>query len=129
MKKFLLILLFAVALSTKNETHVPEKTHSEWFEILEKNYKIFYASLPTNLRKAVTLYKKHKTWEPFILKLEKLGEQNATKICPKYKPRVDHYKPNKPYIPKPIPVDPMHLPGTCLTIVNAIVNIIKRFKK
>ena len=58
MKKFLLILLFAVALSTKTETHVPETTHSEWFEILEKNYKIFYASLPTNLRKAVYLLKK-----------------------------------------------------------------------
>ena len=129
MKKFLLILLFAVALSTKNETHVPETTHSKWVEILEKNYKIFYASLPTNLRKAVTLYKKHKTWEPFISKLEKLGEQNATKICQKKRPPIVHYKPNNPYIPKPIPVDPMHLPGTCLTIVNAIVNFIKRFKK
>ena len=129
MKKFLLILLFAVALSTKNETHVPETTHSKWVEILEKNYKIFYASLPTNLRKAVTLLKKHKTWENYIMKLEKLGEQNATKICPKIRPPIVHYKPNKPYIPKPIPVDPMHLPGTCLTIVNAIVNIIKRFKK
>ena len=132
MKKFLLILLFAVALSTKNETHVPETTHSKWVEILEKNYKIFYASLPTNLRKAVTLYKKHKTWEPFISKLEKLGEQNATKICQKKRPPIPivHYKPIKPYNPiHPNPVDPMHLPGTCLTIVNAIVNIIKRFKK
>ena len=126
MKKFLLILLFAVALSTKNETTIPETTHSKWFEILEKNYKIFYASLPTNLRKAVTLYKKHKTWEPFISKLEKLGEQNATKICQKKRPPIPivHYKPIHPN-----PVDPMHLPGTCLTIVNAIVNIIKRFKK
>ena len=122
MKKLLLILLFAVALSTKNETHVPEKTHSEWFEILEKNYKIFYASLPTNLRKAVTLYKKHKTWEKTILKLEQLGEENATQICPKY------YHKHNPYH-KPIYVDPMRLPGTCLTIVNAIVNFIKRFKK
>ena len=129
MKKFLLILLFAVALSTKNETHVPEKTHSKWVEILEKNYKIFYASLPTNLRKAVTLYKKHKTWEPFISKLEKLGEQNATKICQKKRPPIIHYKPNKPYIPKPIPVDPMHLLGTCKSLVDAIVNFIKRFKK
>ena len=72
MKKFLLILLIAVALSTKNETDVPEKTHSEWFEIIEKHYNIFYASLPTNLRNAVTILKRHKVWEPFILKLEKL---------------------------------------------------------
>ena len=129
MNKFLLILLFAVALSTKNETHVPEKTHSKWVEILEKNYNIFYVSLPTNLRKAVTLLKKHKTWENTILKLEKLGEQNATKICPKY--HRYEYIPHRTHlpIPKPIPVDPMHLPGTCLTIVNAIVNFIKRFKK
>ena len=129
MKKFLLILLFAFALSTKNETTIPEKTHSKWVEILEKNYNIFYASLPTNLRKAVTLLKKHKTWENYIMKLEKLGEQNATKICPKY--HRYEYIPHRTHlpIPKPIPVDPMHLPGTCLTIVNAIVNFIKRFKK
>ena len=127
MKKFLLILLFAVALSTKNETHVPEKTHSEWFEILEKNYKIFYASLPTNLRKVVTLLKKHKTWENAIMKLEKLGEENATKICPKYhRPIV--YKSKKPVYP-PIYLDPMYLPSTCKSLVDAIVNFIKRFKK
>ena len=126
MKKFLLILLFAVALSTKNETTIPEKTHSKWVEILEKNYKIFYASLPTNLRKAVTLLKKHKTWENTILKLEKLGEQNATKICPKFLPRRDHYQSHIKHV---IYVDPMRLPGTCKAIVNAIVNIIKKFKK
>ena len=63
MKKFLLILLIAVALSTKNETDVPEKTHSEWFEIIEKHYNIFYASLPTNLRNAVTILKKHKVYK------------------------------------------------------------------
>ena len=130
MKKFLLILLIAVALSTKNETDVPEKTHSEWFEIIEKHYNIFYASLPINLRNAVTILKRHKVWEPFILKLEKLGEQHATKICPKIRHPIVHYKPIKPYKPiHPNPVDPMHLPGTCLTIVNAIVNFIKRFKK
>ena len=118
MKKFLLILLFAVALSTKNETHVPEKTHSEWFEIIEKHYNIFYASLPTNLRNAVTILKRHKVWEPFILKLEKLGEENAITICPK----------NYGYIPKP-GLNPMHFSQTCKNLVNAIVNIIKRFKK
>ena len=120
MKKFLLILLIAVALSTKNETDVPEKTHSEWFEIIEKHYNIFYASLPINLRNAVTILKRHKVWEPFILKLEKLGEENAITICPK----------NYGYIPLPKPgQNPMHFSQTCKNLVNAIVNIIKRFKK
>ena len=118
MKKFLLILLIAVALSTKNETDVPEKTHSEWFEIIEKHYNIFYASLPTNLRNAVTILKRHKVWEHIILKLEKLGEENAITICPK----------NYGYIPKP-GLNPMHFSQTCKNLVNAIVNIIKRFKK
>ena len=118
MKKFLLILLIAVALSTKNETDVPEKTHSEWFEIIEKHYNIFYASLPINLRNAVTILKRHKVWEPFILKLGKLGEENAITICPK----------NYGYIPKP-GLNPMHFSQTCKNLVNAIVNIIKRFKK
>ena len=118
MKKFLLILLIAVALSTKNETDVPEKTHSEWFEIIEKHYNIFYASLPINLRKAVTLLKKHKVLELYIMKLEKLGEENAITICPK----------NYGYIPKP-GLNPMHFSQTCKNLVNAIVNIIKRFKK
>ena len=122
MKQFLIILLFAVALSTHNETDVPETTHGKWIEILEKHYNIFYASLPTNLRKAVTLLKKFKTWEKTILKLEQLGEENATQICPKY------YHKHNPYH-KPIYVDPMRLPGTCKAIVNAIVNIIKKFKK
>ena len=120
MKKFLLILLIAVALSTKNETDVPEKTHSEWFEIIEKHYNIFYASLPINLRKAVTLLKKHKVLELYIMKLEKLGEENAIKICPK----------DKAHIPLPKPgQNPMHFSQTCKNLVNAIVNIIKRFKK
>ena len=121
MKKFLLILLFAVALSTKNETHVPETTHSKWVEILEKNYNIFYASLPTNLRKAVNILKKHKKWEDYILRLEKLGEENAIKICPKDTGHIP--------LPKPGHYNPMHLPETCKNLVNAIVNIIKRFKK
>ena len=33
MKKFLLILLFAFALSTKNEKDIPETTQSKWVEI------------------------------------------------------------------------------------------------
>ena len=57
------------------------------------------------------------------MKLEQLGEENATQICPKY-----HYYKYNPYH-KPIYVDPMRLPGTCKAIVNAIVNIIKKFKK
>ena len=118
MKQFLIILLFAVALSTHNETDVPETTHGKWVEILEKHYNIFYASLPINLRNAVTILKRHKVWEPFILKLEKLGEENAITICPK----------NYGYIPKP-GLNPMHFSQTCKNLVNAIVNIIKRFKK
>ena len=122
MKQLLIILLFAVALSTHNETDVPETTHGKWVEILEKHYNIFYASLPINLRKAVTLLKKHKVLELYIMKLEKLGEENAIKICPK----------DKAHIPLPSRTgyfNPMHHPETCKNIVNAIVNIIKRFKK
>ena len=120
MKKFLLIFLCAFALSTKNETTIPETTHSKWFEIIEKHYNIFYASLPTNLRNAVTILKKHKVWKPIILKLEKLGEENAIKICPKDTGHIP--------LPKPGHYNPMHLPETCKNLVNAIVNIIKRFK-
>ena len=90
-----------------------------------KNYKIFFASLPTDLRKAVTLYKKYNTWEPFILKLEKKGEQHATDICRRIRPIV--YKSKKPLYP--IYGDPTFPTNTCLRIIDAVVKIIKRFKR
>ena len=64
----------------------------------------------------------------YYYETKKLGEKNATKICRKY-----HlgYNPRATHVPhhKPIYVDPMRLPETCKSIVNVIVNIIKRFKK
>ena len=121
MKKFLLILLFAIALSTQNEADIPETTKSKWFAILEKFYNIFYSRLPVNLKKAVSLSRKDKTWEKFILKLEKLGEENAIKICPKKgdllpRPRPGHFSPE-------------NYPDICQNLVKAIVNFIKTFKK
>ena len=89
--------------------------------ILEKNYNIFYASLPVSIRKVVILCKKHKIWEPFIMKLEKLGEENAIKTCPE----------NYGFTPRPRPGDfnPENYPELCKYLVNAIVKIIRKFKK
>ena len=121
MRKFLLILLFAIALSTQNEADIPETTKSKWFAILEKFYNIFYSRLPVNLKKAVSLSRKDKTWEKFILKLERVGERHAVKICLK----------NYIYIPHPKPgeFNPVHYPGLCTNLVNKILIIIKRFNK
>ena len=120
MKKFLLILLFAIALSTENESDIPETTKSKWVEILEKNYIIFYERLPINLKKAVHLSRTDKTWEKFILKLEKLGEENAIKICPKNGDLVP--------LPRPGHFSPENYPEICQKLVKAIVDFIKRYK-
>ena len=113
MKKFLLISLLAIALSSSIESK------SEWVEILERHYNEFYASLSMALRKVVDLLRKNKFWEQFILKLEKLGEENAITICPK----------NHGYIPKPEPFNPEKFQDICKNLVKAIVDFIKKYNE